>query len=91
MVRGVGTPPRRRVLMLRIFDLAPKGPDKSAQGIALGDTQRLVEDGFQPTASPERAEQSKDPRDVIMLVKNPSDERFGRDSTELFRPFRCND
>ena len=34
---------RARVLMLRVFDLAPKGPDKSAQGIALGDTQRLVE------------------------------------------------
>jgi len=27
--------PEAQVLMLRIFDLAPKGPDKSAQGIAL--------------------------------------------------------
>jgi hypothetical protein len=69
-------------LVLRIFDLAPKGPDKSAQGIALGNYAT-------PSGCPERAEQSEDPRDVVMLVNNPSDERFDRGSTELFRPFRA--
>ena len=31
-----GHHPGQRVLILRIFDLAPQGPDKSAQGNALG-------------------------------------------------------
>ena len=69
---------------------APKGPNKSAQGIALGayaTPRGRVR--FPPSASPERAQQSNDTRDVAMLVKDPSDERSGRDPVALLRPFRA--
>jgi hypothetical protein len=46
--------PEASVLVLRVFDLAPKGRDKSAQGNALGLQ-------FQPTVSPEGAAQLEAP------------------------------
>jgi len=62
---------------LRGLDLAPKGPDKSAQGNALGGkTPPWKNAQLQPTSCPERAAQLKDRAMSESVVKT----RFGMES-----------
>ena len=61
-----------QALRLRIWDLAPKGPDKSAQGIALGTEADAVEDGEIPTnRKPCKGGTIEGPRDVTIIGEKP--------------------